>query len=225
MSGLVVVAYLIAGVLFIRSLGGLSKQQTAIQGNAFGMLGMTVAIVVTAVAWASSGDLASRIEGLLLLVGAAVIGGVIGATLARRVEMTGMPELVAVLHSFVGMAAVLVGFSTYLRPTAPAVDEVRHIVHAVEIWVGIAVGAVTLTGSIVAWAKLRGSLSGKPLLLPARHMLNAIVAASKLTVVFKRGMAAGYAGVENPLFYLPGTRMLFGDAKKSVDALVAEVRK
>ncbi|MDP2272627.1 MAG: NAD(P)(+) transhydrogenase (Re/Si-specific) subunit beta [Archangium sp.] len=176
MSGFLVVAYLTAGVLFIRSLGGLSKQETASQGNIFGVLGMLLAIAVTSVAWVMSGDLASRVQGLGLMVGSAVVGGIIGGSLARKVEMTGMPELVAVLHSFVGLAAVLVGFSSYLHPAAPAADSLRHTVHQIEIWVGIAVGAITLTGSIVAWAKLKGTLSGKPLLLPGRHALNAIVA-------------------------------------------------
>ncbi|MGV3624984.1 MAG: NAD(P)(+) transhydrogenase (Re/Si-specific) subunit beta [Archangium sp.] len=175
-EGLLDVAYLAAGVLFIRSLGGLSKQESASQGNWFGIIGMVLAIAVTSVAWAVSGDLSTRTHGLALLLGAAVVGGVIGGGLARRVEMTGMPELVAVLHSFVGLAAVLVGFSSYLRPVHIAPDNLRHTVHLVEIWVGIAVGAVTLTGSIIAWAKLKGSLSGKPLLLPGRHVLNAGIA-------------------------------------------------
>ncbi len=179
MSGVVIVAYLAAGVLFIRSLGGLSKQETAGQGNVFGIMGMGLAIVVTSVAWIMDRDLTASATGLGVLVGAAVIGGLIGAVLARRVEMTGMPELVAVLHSFVGLAAVLVGFSSYMRPAATAFnDELHHTVHAVEIWVGIAVGAITLTGSIIAWAKLKGTLSGKPLLLPARHLLNATLAAA-----------------------------------------------
>ena len=176
MNGLLVVAYLSAGVLFIRSLGGLSKQETASQGNIFGVLGMLLAIVVTSVAWVFTGEVAERVQGLGLLVGAAVVGGAIGGSLARRVEMTGMPELVAMLHSFVGLAAVLVGFSSYLRPATLAPDELRHNVHQIEIWVGIAVGAITLTGSIIAWAKLKGTLSGKPLLLPGRHALNAVVA-------------------------------------------------
>ncbi|MFT3706388.1 MAG: NAD(P)(+) transhydrogenase (Re/Si-specific) subunit beta [Archangium sp.] len=178
MNGYLVVAYLSAGVLFIRSLGGLSKQETASQGNTFGIIGMIVAIAVTSVAWVTTSDMTLRMNGLALLVGAAVVGGVIGGGLARRVEMTGMPELVAVLHSFVGLAAVLVGFSSYLRPAVVETDSLRHAVHLAEIWVGIAVGAITLTGSIIAWAKLKGSLSGKPLLLPGRHVLNALVALS-----------------------------------------------
>ena len=181
MSGFLVVAYLVAGVLFIRSLGGLSKQETATQGNVFGIMGMSLAVVVTSVAWLNkqgvfADGLTGQLQGLGMLMGAAVVGGVIGGGLAKRVEMTGMPELVAMLHSFVGLAAVLVGFSSYLRPATVAADELRHHVHLGEIWVGIAVGAVTLTGSIIAWAKLKGSLSGKPLLLPGRHALNAVLA-------------------------------------------------
>jgi NAD(P) transhydrogenase subunit beta len=176
MSGFLVVAYLIAGVLFIRSLGGLSKQETARQGNTFGMIGMLLAIAVTSIKWGSEGELSARTLGLGLLVGTAVIGGGIGAWMAKRVEMTGMPELVAMLHSFVGLAAVLVGFSSYLHPLEAPKTDVHHLVHLIEIWVGIAVGAITLTGSIIAWGKLKGSLSGKPLLLPGRHALNAIVA-------------------------------------------------
>jgi NAD(P) transhydrogenase subunit beta len=174
--GVITAAYLIAGVLFIRSLGGLSKQETAKTGNVFGMTGMALAIAVTAISWAQRG---TSTLGMLLLAGAVGGGACIGAVLARRVEMTGMPELVAILHSFVGLAAVLVGISSYLTPpvhAASALDATGEVVHLVEIWVGIAVGAVTLTGSIIAWGKLRGSISGKPLLLPGRHAMNAIVA-------------------------------------------------
>jgi NAD(P) transhydrogenase subunit beta len=176
MSGFLIVAFLTAGVLFIRSLGGLSKQSTARQGTGYGFIGMLLAVLVTLVQWLLSGDIAPRTNGLALMLGAGLIGSIIGGIMARRVEMTGMPELVAVLHSFVGLAAVLVGFSSYLHPSEPAIDSLRRLVHLVEIWVGIAVGAVTLTGSIIAWAKLRGTLSGKPLLLPARHGLNLGVA-------------------------------------------------
>ncbi|HEY0882502.1 MAG TPA: NAD(P)(+) transhydrogenase (Re/Si-specific) subunit beta, partial [Archangium sp.] len=172
MSGLLVVAYLVAGVLFIRSLGGLSKQETASQGNVFGIVGMVLAIVVTALNWGNLGDLASRTTGIGLLLGTAVIGGAIGAVLAKRVEMTGMPELVAVLHSFVGLAAVLVGFSSYLHPLEAPQSDVHHLVHQVEIWVGIAVGAITFTGSIVANLKLSAKISSAPLVLPGKNYIN-----------------------------------------------------
>lgn len=178
-AGVVTIAYLTAGVLFIRSLGGLSKQETATLGNLFGMIGMAIAFAVTAVVWASGAAIGPT--GLGLLVGAVAVGAILGSYLAQRVEMTGMPELVAVLHSFVGLAAVLVGISSYLAPSAVgagthelAVDTAAaaHVVHLVEIGIGVAVGALTFTGSIIAWGKLRGSISGKPLLLPLRHVIN-----------------------------------------------------
>jgi NAD(P) transhydrogenase subunit beta len=175
LAGVTTVAYLVSGVLFIRSLGGLSRQETARAGNTAGMVGMLLAISVAAVTWLLSGDVTRRQVGLSLLVGAVVVGGLIGSILARRVEMTGMPELVAMLHSFVGLAAVLVGFSSYLNPPA-GLEGVRHTVHLVEVWAGVAVGAITLTGSIVAWGKLKGIITGKPLLLPGRHLLNAVAA-------------------------------------------------
>lgn len=201
MSGTMTVAYLLAGVLFIRSLGGLSKQETAARGNVYGMLGMALAVGVAGALWFSRG-LAGQGPGLALLLGAVVIGGAIGAVLARRVEMTGMPELVAILHSFVGLAAVLVGISSYLAPHVSAHGPVeavlsdqeaaRRIISLVEIWVGVAVGALTFTGSIIAWAKLRGSLSGKPLLLPGRHLLNAAIA---LAII---GLAVPFARATGP---------------------------
>lgn len=171
--GILTVAYLIAGVLFIRSLGGLSKQDTAGAGNASGMIGMTLAVMVTIVRWLSNdaGDLAiPATGGLGLLAGAIVVGAVVGSVLARRVEMTGMPELVAILHSFVGLAAVLVGFSSYLSPPGghDAADAAAQVVHLVELWIGVAVGAITFTGSVIAWGKLRGSISGKPATLASR---------------------------------------------------------
>jgi NAD(P) transhydrogenase subunit beta len=197
-NGVLTVAYLVAGVLFIRSLGGLSKQETARRGNLSGIVGMAIAVMVTAGAWAShpGRNLASDLSAIGLLGAALVVGGGIGAVLARRVEMTGMPELVAVLHSFVGLAAVLVGFASYLSPAASAMHAgVERTVHLVEIGVGIAVGALTFTGSIVAWAKLRGSLSGKPLLLPGRHALNAIIALSVVGLTVPIVLASGSSGL------------------------------
>src|SRR5687768_13513020 len=155
MNGTVTVAYLLAGVLFIRSLGGLSRQESAERGNLSGMLGMAIAVLVAGYTWLRAGHAVSG-PGLALLVGAVVVGGAVGAVLARRVEMTGMPELVAILHSFVGLAAVLVGISSYLEPGRP-LEGVEKSIHQVEIWIGLAVGALTFTGSIVAWGKLRGS--------------------------------------------------------------------
>jgi H+-translocating NAD(P) transhydrogenase subunit beta len=205
-DGVTTVAYLLAGVLFIRSLGGLSKQETARRGSSYGAVGMAVAIAITAAAWASRG-----MEGwttAILLVAALLIGGAIGATLARRVEMTGMPELVAILHSFVGLAAVLVGFASYLSPGAGAFDHpgAERTVHLVEVGIGIAVGALTFTGSIVAWAKLRGTLSGKPLLLGIRHVLNGGAAAIAVALCVPLVLAHGTEGLP----FLLGIAVLAG---------------
>jgi H+-translocating NAD(P) transhydrogenase subunit beta len=159
----VTVAYLVAGVLFILSLGGLSNQETAQRGNVYGIAGMLIAVLVTA---------GSHLVGLPVLAGAVAIGAVIGAVLAARVAMTSMPELVAVLHSFVGLAAVLVGVASYLGTTTH-MEGAAGIIHGVEVYVGVFVGAITFTGSIIAFGKLKGLIGSKPLLLPGRHLLNA----------------------------------------------------
>ncbi|MBK6922235.1 MAG: Re/Si-specific NAD(P)(+) transhydrogenase subunit beta [Deltaproteobacteria bacterium] len=165
LSSLVTVAYIAASALFIMSLSGLSNQETARRGNLYGIIGMVLALVATA-AGISGG-------GFAMLLGAVVPGAVIGAVLAARVAMTSMPELVAVLHSFVGLAAVLVGFGSYLGGDGGApMSALELTIHEVEIFVGIFIGAITFTGSVIAFGKLRGSISGKPLMLPARHMLN-----------------------------------------------------
>ncbi len=183
MTGFMTVAYLCAGVLFIRSLGGLSKQETAQQGNLFGMIGMTLAVIVAGLSWVLSTP-SDGVNGFAMLGAAITVGAAVGAVKARRVEMTGMPELVAVLHSFVGLAAVFVGISSFLSPhgsyeaadaAAAADPAILELVHRAEIWAGVAVGALTFTGSVIAWAKLKGSVSGKPLLLPGRHFLNLLI--------------------------------------------------
>jgi H+-translocating NAD(P) transhydrogenase subunit beta len=160
---LVTIAYLFAGLLFIFSLGGLSAQESARRGNVFGMAGMLIAVLFTA--------FGPRVESYGVLAGALVIGGAIGALLAARVEMTSMPQLVAILHSFVGAAAVLVGLATALDHSK-VLDGVERTIHEVEIFVGIFVGAVTFTGSIIAFGKLQGVIRSKPLLMPGRHLLN-----------------------------------------------------
>src|SRR5580692_10752029 len=181
-------AYLAASLLFILSLRGLSTQESARQGNRFGIIGMLVAVVMTAVALLLSGDgtaAASDTTVVGVLAGALGIGCLIGALLASRVAMTSMPELVAILHSFVGAAAVLVGIATYLEPsgTLAAADRSAHLG---EIYVGILVGAVTFSGSVIAFGKLRGRIGSKPLLLPGRHILNiiALTVCVALGVVF-----------------------------------------
>jgi NAD(P) transhydrogenase subunit beta len=160
---LITVAYLVAAVLFILSLGGLSSQETARRGNAYGIAGMLIAVAVTTVA---------GVRNFEILGGAIAVGAVIGAVLAARVAMTSMPELVAVLHSFVGLAAVLVGVASYLGAPAHA-SAVESLIHEVEVYVGVFVGAITFTGSVIAFGKLKGIIGSKPLLLPGRHVLNA----------------------------------------------------
>jgi H+-translocating NAD(P) transhydrogenase subunit beta len=172
LPGLIQAAYIVAGILFIGALAGLSKHETAKRGNLLGMAGMGLALVATLVLAARNsqyGDQRPLGVTLVLILVAMLIGGSIGAWRARTVEMTGMPELVAMLHSFVGLAAVLVGYNSWIEQQALGVSDT---VHDVEVFVGVFIGAVTLTGSIVAWAKLSGRMTSSPLMLPGRHLLN-----------------------------------------------------
>ncbi|WP_086001700.1 NAD(P)(+) transhydrogenase (Re/Si-specific) subunit beta [Plesiocystis pacifica] len=173
-AGLLTVSYIAAGVLFILSLGGLSNQETAGRGNTYGILGMVVAILATlgaVVGGFPDQPVSLTTSGIGVLAVAILPAAVIGATLAARVGMTSMPELVAILHSFVGLAAVLVGVSSYLGPIE-TLHGAEKLTHEIEIFVGVFIGAITFTGSVIAFLKLRGSISGKPLMLPARHALN-----------------------------------------------------
>ena len=160
---LLTASYLAAGALFILSLNGLSHQESARRGNLCGMLGMAIAVVATI--------LSGQVGGFEKLLPAMIIGGLIGAFIASRVEMTQMPELVAILHSFVGLAAVLVGVSSYLDPNAHFAGA-EKVIHEVEVFLGVFIGAITFTGSVIAFGKLKGSISGKPLMLPGRHWMN-----------------------------------------------------
>ena len=163
-EGLITMAYLVSGVFLVLSLGGLSKQETAQKGNKYGILGMALAIAAT--------FLSGEVENFKLLIPLMLGGAVIGGVLAKRVEMTSMPELVAILHSFVGAAAVLVGLASFLDPSHAELSETDQLIHDIEILLGVFIGGVTFTGSVIAFGKLRGSLSGKPLLLPGRHIIN-----------------------------------------------------
>lgn len=187
MDNLLTVAYLASAVLFILSLGGLANQATARRGNGYGIIGMAIAIVATL--------LHHRVAagGLPLIAGAVLIGGAIGAVLAARVAMTAMPELVALLHSFVGLAAVLVGISTFLDP-GEVLSGAELVIHDIEIFLDVGIGAITFTGSIVAWAKLSGRMGGKPTLLPARHALNAFGALAVVALVVPFTLDAGPGG-------------------------------
>ncbi|MEI7840756.1 MAG: Re/Si-specific NAD(P)(+) transhydrogenase subunit beta [Methylococcaceae bacterium] len=160
---LVTMSYIVATILFILSLSGLSNQETARKGNYYGMLGMAIAIVATA--------LSASVSSYVILMIALLIGGFIGTKAALKVEMTQMPELVAIMHSLVGMAAVLVGYANFLDDSV-SLSGVEKTIHEVEIYIGILIGAVTFAGSVIAFGKLSERISGKPLLLPNRHFLN-----------------------------------------------------
>lgn len=160
--GLVTAAYIIAAVLFILSLAGLSRQESAKNGNLFGIAGMAIALIATI--------FSEHASGFAWVIIAMLIGGAIGIYKAKRVEMTEMPEVIALLHSFVGMAAVLVGYNSYFN--AHTVLPEMHTIHLVEVFVGVFIGAITFTGSLVAFGKLNGKISSKPLQLPFKHGLN-----------------------------------------------------
>jgi len=167
-NGFISAAYVVAALLFIFSLAGLSKQETAKQGNLFGMVGMAIALLTTIID--------PRVSNVLVIIIAMVIGSGIGLRLANKVEMTQMPELVAILHSFVGLAAVLVGFNSYFdaghNVVITSAQQTAMNIHLTEIFLGIFIGAVTFTGSIVAFGKLRGVISSSALMLPHRHKMN-----------------------------------------------------
>jgi NAD(P) transhydrogenase subunit beta len=166
-EGIITACYILASILFILSLGGLSDQEKARRGNIYGIIGMILAITATLFA-ASVGN-----YGIIITM--MVIGAILGALLAARVKMTAMPELVAMLHSFVGLAAVLVGFATFLDTSHAFDTPAEKSIHDVEIFLGILIGAVTFTGSVVAFGKLSGKIGGRPLTLPGRHLLNLLI--------------------------------------------------
>ena len=178
-NNLVQAAYILAAVLFVMSLAGLSKHETAKEGNRFGVLGMAIALVATV--WGVLAHSPHALSTLLYIVVAMAIGASIGLWRARVVEMTQMPQLVAMLHSFVGLAAVLVGFNSQLT-----VGENSDTIHGVEVFLGVFIGAVTFTGSIVAFLKLSARIKSSPLMLPGRHWLNllALVVSAGLLVWF-----------------------------------------
>jgi H+-translocating NAD(P) transhydrogenase subunit beta len=165
--GVTTVAYLGAAILFVLSLGGLSHAETARRGNFYGMLGMAIAVLATIFGPSVSA------AGIPWVIGAMVVGGAIGLYAARVVQMTQMPELVALMHSLVGLAATLVGFASYVDPAVSVnFTGAEKVIHEVEIYIGILIGAMTFSGSIIAFGKLSGKIGGKPLLLPGRHLLN-----------------------------------------------------
>jgi len=180
-------AYLFASILFILSLGGLSSQESAKRGVFYGIIGMAIAILSTVF-----GD---GVNGHIYILVAIAIASVIGIIVARKVEMTSMPQLVAILHSFVGLAAVLVGYGSYLDPATQLLPGAEHTIHLVEVYLGVFIGAITFTGSIIAWGKLEGKIRSKPLLYPGRHIVNIILVLITIVMGVFFAMAPGTDGM------------------------------
>ncbi len=165
-EGLITTAYIGAAILFILSLGGLSNPETSRRGNLFGMIGMALAVLATL-----AGPRVTGVSNFAIITSAMALGGAVGVYAAIRVKMTQMPELVAIMHSLVGLAACLVGFANYVDPLAHFTGAEKTI-HEIEIFIGVLIGAITFSGSVIAFGKLSGKIGGKPMLLPARHWLN-----------------------------------------------------
>ncbi|WP_305073041.1 Re/Si-specific NAD(P)(+) transhydrogenase subunit beta [Propionivibrio sp.] len=202
-ASLATVSYLGATILFILCLGGLSNQETARRGNLYGIIGMTIAVLATV--------FGPRVVagGLPWIIGAMVVGGAVGLYAARVVKMTQMPELVALMHSMVGLAACLVGFASYID-TSIAYTGAEKAIHEIEIYVGILIGAVTFSGSVIAFGKLSGKIGGKPVLLPGRHFLN--LAGLLIVIYFGREFlhAGTIAQGMTPLIVMTIISLLFG---------------
>ena len=199
-QGIITASYIGASILFILALGGLSNQETARRGNLYGMIGMAIALVATI----------SGVTGnMVFLLVALLIGSSIGLILAKRIAMTQMPELVASLHSLVGLAAVLVGYASFMDPESHF-SGVELTIHNVEIYLGVLIGAVTFSGSIIAFGKLSGKIGGNAMLLPARHWLNLglLIISIWLCGSFVEESAAG--GGMMPLLIMTGIALLFG---------------
>jgi len=200
-EGIIQVSYIIATILFILALGGLSNQETARRGNWYGIVGMSIALIATIVGIVT--------QAYVELLVALLLGGTIGLIAARRVQMTQMPELVAILHSLVGVAAVAVGFANFIGHGGDYEGTMKTI-HDIETYVGILIGAVTFSGSVIAFGKLSGKIGGKPLLLPARHWLNLLL----LLVVIYYGYAfvhqSSAGGGLMPLVIMTVLSLLFG---------------
>ena len=190
---LAALAYLLCGVLFILALRGLSSPVTSRRGNQMGMIGMVIAVAVTLITLGVTGAL--DIVTLALIGGGVAVGGTIGAVIARRVAMTSMPQLVAAFHSLVGLAACLVAVAAIYTPGAYHIDEAGGVKleSLIELSIGLAIGALTFTGSLIAFAKLNGNMSGAPILLPARHLLNIALALGVVALIVVLALSAGTA--------------------------------
>ena len=202
-EGIISVSYIIATILFILALGGLSNQETARRGNWYGIIGMTIALVATILGVVT--------HNYIPLFVALLVGGTIGLFAARRVQMTQMPELVAILHSLVGMAAVAVGFANFMDP-----DRLTHYlgveltIHDIETYLGILIGAVTFSGSVIAFGKLSGRMSGSPLTLPGRHFFNLALLIAAIWFAYQFVVQSAAGGGMQPLIIMTVIALVFG---------------
>ncbi|MFQ5981907.1 MAG: Re/Si-specific NAD(P)(+) transhydrogenase subunit beta [Woeseiaceae bacterium] len=200
-AGVVTVSYIAATVLFILALGGLSHQETSRRGNWFGIAGMAIALLATILGVVTQ-------QYTILLV-ALLIGGSIGLLLARRVQMTQMPELVAILHSLVGLAAVLVGFANFMDPSVHF-EGVELTIHDIETYLGILIGAVTFSGSVIAFGKLSARIGGNPMLLPGRHWMNLGLLIGSIWFGWDFVTQSAAGGGLTPLLVMTAIALLFG---------------
>ncbi len=202
-EGIISVSYIIATILFILALGGLSNQETARRGNWYGITGMAIALIATILGVVT--------QNYVALIIALLIGGTIGLLAARRVQMTQMPELVAILHSLVGLAAVAVGFANFMDPGRLShYAGVELTIHDIETYLGILIGAVTFSGSVIAFGKLSGRIGGKPLTLPARHWLNLALLIGVIWFGYQFVQQSAAGGGMQPLIIMTVLSLLFG---------------
>jgi NAD(P) transhydrogenase subunit beta len=204
-ANIAALAYLVSGVLFILALRGLSSPETSRQGNTYGMIGMTIAVVTTL--------LLAKLDAMTLgLIGGGVlVGGGVGAYLARNIKMTAMPQLVAAFHSLIGLAAVAVAAAAFYAPDNFGINEGAEAIKMgslIELSLGVAIGAITFTGSVIAFAKLNGNMSGAPILLPARHLINIVIAAAIIALVVF--MIQDDGRLIWPFWAIVGLSLLFG---------------
>jgi NAD(P) transhydrogenase subunit beta len=200
-SGIITVSYIIATILFILALGGLSNQETARRGNWYGITGMAIALIATVLGVVT--------QHYSILLAALVVGGSIGLLAARRVQMTQMPELVAILHSLVGVAAVAVGFANFMDPDKHLAG-VELTIHDIETYLGVLIGAVTFSGSVIAFGKLSGRIGGKPLTLPGRHWLNLALLIGAIWFGYQFVLESAAGGGMQALIIMTVIALLFG---------------
>ncbi|WP_417317324.1 NAD(P)(+) transhydrogenase (Re/Si-specific) subunit beta [Emcibacter sp.] len=205
-ADLTALAYLVAGVLFIMSLRGLSSPETSRRGNNFGMLGMAIAVITTV--------LNPEIVSYTWIIIALVVGGGIGLVTARRIAMTDMPQLVAAFHSLVGLAAVLVAGAAFAEPRAFGITDALgniYVASRIEMALGAAIGAITFSGSVIAFAKLNGNMSGKPILLPARHLINGLLGLGIIGLIVAFSLSEGAAtGGGHLMWYIMAASFVIG---------------